>query len=100
MGTVPVVVMKPGRKLGIAVLGIGIVASVSPFPQGGLDETLGFAVGARGVGPGETVMETQLGASGSKSMRAVAVAIIGEQTTDANAQAGVIEERGAEKGQS
>ena len=45
-------------------------------------------------------METQLGASGSKSMRAVAVAIIGEQTTDANAQAGVIEERGAEKGQS
>jgi hypothetical protein len=33
--------------------------SVGPFPAQGLDEPLGFAIGARGVGPGADVFEAQ-----------------------------------------
>jgi hypothetical protein len=32
-------------------------AGVCPFSQGGLNEALGFAVGARGIGPGESVLD-------------------------------------------
>ena len=53
MRAVPVVVMEPMRKVGITDLGVGISLSVGPLAQSGLDEALGFAVGARSVGSGE-----------------------------------------------
>jgi len=46
MGTMPVVLMQPGIELGLTLAGVLIDAGVGPFPQRGLDEAFGFAVGA------------------------------------------------------
>jgi hypothetical protein len=47
MTAVPVVVVKPGRELSVAFLGVEVGADVDPLTKGGLDEPFGFAVGAR-----------------------------------------------------
>lgn len=58
------------------------MAGVGPFAQGRLDEALRFAVGARRVGPGEAVVDSELRARRSKKVRAIGVAVVGEQAPD------------------
>lgn len=94
MRPMPVVVVKPGLELVIAMLGSGINASVSPFAQSGLDEALGFAIGAWGIGAGEAMAQTQGENGVTESVGTITVAIIGEQPADANAQTGVVGEAG------
>lgn len=67
-----------------------ISASVDPFAKSGLDEALGFAIGARCVGPGKAMTQAQLKAGVTESMGAVTVPVIGEDGADRNAEAGVI----------
>src|SRR5436190_14580852 len=43
----PVVLVQPDRKFVGATVGCGIGLGVSPFPERGLDEALGLAVGFR-----------------------------------------------------
>ena len=93
MRPVPVVVVKPGLELVIAMLGSGINTGVSPFAQSGLDEALGFAVGAWGIRAGETMAQPQSENSATEGMGAVTVAVIGEQAADANAETSVVGER-------
>ena len=62
-----------------------------------MDEAFGFAVGARSVGAGKVMPKAELQTSLAESARAVAVAVIGEQPTDANAQSGVIGDCGAQE---
>ena len=97
MRAMPVVVVKPGLELIIAMLGSGINTGVSPFAQSGLDEAFGFAVGAWGVGASEVMAQTQSKNGTAESMGTITVAIIGEQAADANAQAGVISQGGMEE---
>jgi hypothetical protein len=59
MRPVPVVVVKPGKKLVMALLRVQIGPGISPFAESGLDETFGFAVGARGIGTSEVVAQPQ-----------------------------------------
>ena len=86
MRPVPVVVVKPGKKLVMALLRVLIGAGVSPFAESGLDETFGFAVGARGVGTSEVVAQTQFNHGSVESVGAITVTVIGEQAADGNAQ--------------
>ena len=58
--SVPVVTVEPGLEMLLAVRRVLVDGGVGPLAQAGLDEALGFAVGARGVGPGEDVFDTQL----------------------------------------
>jgi len=95
MRPVPVVVVKPRLELVIAMLGSGINASVSPFAQSGLDEALGFAIGARSIRASETMAQAQGENGVTESVGTITVAIIGEQPADANAQTGVVGEAGA-----
>jgi len=97
MRTIPVVMVKPGLKLIIAMLGSGVETSVSPFAQSGLDEAFGFAVGARSIGASEAMAQTESKNGAAEGMGAITVAVIGEQTADADAQAGVISQGGMEK---
>ena len=85
MRSMPVVVVKPGQKLSQALLGVLISTSVSPFAQSGLDETLGFAVGAWSIGTGEVVAQAELENSSPESVGAITVSVIGEQAADRNA---------------
>ena len=59
MGPVPVVVMQPRPERMGALFGAVIGACVGPLAQTGLHQALGFAVGARRVGPGAQVVHTE-----------------------------------------
>ena len=65
------------------------MARVSPLAQGGLDEALGFAVGARSVRPSEAVTDAEFGAGVAELARAITTSVIGEQATNANAMLGI-----------
>ena len=78
MRTVPVVVVKPGKKMVLTVLGVSIQAGVGPFTQGGLDEAFGFAVGARSVRTSEVMAQPKFNHGSVKSARTVAVTVVGE----------------------
>ena len=90
MRTMPVVVMKPGEHVVIALARGLIRAGIDPLPKSSLDKALGLAIGARGIGASEVVAQAELNTSLAEGMGAVAVAVVGEQAADANAQRGVI----------
>src|SRR5271157_185020 len=98
MGTVPVVLMQPGIELGLALARVLIDAGVGPFPQRGLDEALGFAVGAGGVGASAQVANAETTAGSGEEAGVVAGGIVGEDTTDADAEAGVVGDGSAQEG--
>src|SRR5262245_24650878 len=97
MRAVPVVVMKPAREQSVALLGIEIGASVDPFAESGLDQAFGLAVGARSIGTSEVVMESELDHGSPESMGTIAVAVIGEQTANGDAQRGVVSHSGVKE---
>lgn len=82
----PVVVMEPGRKLGIALLGIEIRAGVDPLTKSGLDKSLSLAVGAGSVRTSEVVMEAELKDSGAEKVGAITMAVMGEQAANGDAK--------------
>ena len=88
MRTMPVVVMEPRRHLCVPLLGVLVRAGVDPFAESGLDEAFGFPVGARSVRPSEVMAQSELQASLAKSGGAIAVAVVGEQPANGNAQSG------------
>jgi hypothetical protein len=93
MRTMPVVVVKPGLELVVAMLGSGINTGVSPFAQSGLNEAFSFTVGARSIGASEAMAQTESENGATEGMGAIAMAIIGKQSADANAQTSVVGER-------
>jgi len=64
-----VVVVKPESELLIALDGVGVVTNVGPLAQRGLNEAFGLAVGARGVGAGEAVLDAELEAGGAAARK-------------------------------
>ena len=82
-----VVVVGPGSKTEVSLLGVGPVSGVGPFAQGGLDEAFGFAVGLRRVRSSAAVFETHLETSLAKLVGAIATAVIGEQGANGDAMA-------------
>ena len=50
----------------IAFFRVEVMANVGPLAQGGLDEAFGLAVGARGVGTCEAVLDAELKAGGAE----------------------------------
>ena len=90
MGAVEVVVVQPRVEL-LMALERGLVgAGVGPFSQGGLDEALGFAVGARSIGPGEAVFDVLMEQGVSEEGVPVAAPVVGEHTADGDGVAAVI----------
>jgi len=73
-----VVVVQPGLKVLVALLGVGPMTNVGPLAQSGLDKAFGFAVGARGIGAGEVVANAKLQASLTKLAGAIGRAVVGQ----------------------
>src|SRR5882724_7886816 len=86
----PVVLMDPGSEMAESLGGVLIETSVSPLADGGLDETLGLAVGARGVDASADVAELKIAASVSEAMRVEARAIVGHNAADADVELGEV----------
>src|SRR6516164_6871272 len=97
MGTMPVVIVQPGFKLGLAFGGVQIQASIGPFAQSGLDETFGLAIGARSVRASAQVANAELVAGSGKPVRVEAGSVVGEHAANADAEAGVISDGGAQE---
>jgi hypothetical protein len=77
MRTGKVVVPEPRRELLVSFFRRCVMAGVGPFAQGRLDEAPRLAVGAWRLGSGEVVVDSEL--------RAIGVAVAGEQATDRDA---------------
>ncbi len=87
MRTLAVVVVGPGSEGEVALIGVRPVSGVGPLAQGSLDEAFGFAVGLRRVRASAAMFETHRKTSLTKLVRAIAAAVIGEQSTDDDAVA-------------
>jgi hypothetical protein len=97
MRLVEVVMLEPGRELLIAFLGVEIGANLGPLAEGGLNEAFGLAVGARGIGTGEAVLDAELEAGGAEVAGAIARAVVGEQAVDGDAVLGIEGDSGCTK---
>src|SRR5580693_9065211 len=97
MRTVAVVMLKPGREMLVAFVGVEVMANVGPLAQGGLDKAFGLAVGARSVRAGEAVLDAELEAGGAERMGAVAGAVVGEQAANGDAVLGIEGDGGAQE---
>src|SRR5690606_14386391 len=71
---------------------------VGPFPERGLDEAFGLAVGLWRVRPGADVLEAELAAGPGESPCPVAGTVVGHDAADGDAEACVVGDRGLEKG--
>jgi len=72
--------MEPTWEMFCAVGGSVEGGGVSPLAQRGLDKALGFAIGARGIGAGEDVLEPELTTSQGKNIGAEASTVVGHDT--------------------
>src|SRR5579863_9403211 len=98
MRTVPVVVMEPMGKMRGAFLRSVVGAGISPLAQRGLNEPLGFPVGAWGIRPRANMSNPVLLTHRAKNSRLVTRPIVGEQASHADSQSGVPSQRDNEKG--
>ena len=79
-----VVVVIPGKESEISFCGVAPMSGVGPLAQSGLDKAFGFAVGLGRVGPGAAVLQAQLLTDAAKLVRAIAAAVIGQQSAHAD----------------
>ena len=87
MWPVPIVPMQPvGQVLG-AASGCRIGDSVGPFPERGLNEALGLAVGLGRVWFGADVLELEIAAGLGESFRSVARSVVGHDPGDGDTEA-------------
>jgi hypothetical protein len=97
MRAMAVVLVKPAGQVLSALIGVIVGPGVSPFPQRGLDEPLGFAIGARSIRPGATMANAVLSAEATKGVRLIAGAVVGEHGADADAELSIPGECGLEE---
>ena len=86
MWSVPVVSVQPPGKVLAALAGAVVGSCVGPLVQGGLDETFGFSVGSRGIGPSSDMPQFQSSAQFFEAFRAVAGAVVGHYAGEGDAE--------------
>ena len=98
MRTMPVVVVEEGRQMCRSLAGMRVSISIGPFAQGSLDEAFGLAVGARSIGPGEALFETEAFDLGGVGRAAIAGAVVGIEALWLDAEFLEKSERSVEEG--
>jgi hypothetical protein len=76
---------------------MGVSVGVSPFAKRSLNETLGFAVGFRGIGLGEALLEAEIGDGATHGVGAIAGAVVGVDPLGRDAEPAKESESGMEK---
>src|SRR5882672_11522727 len=82
-----IVVQEPGLQRRGAHFRLGIGADIGPFPQQGLDEAFGLAVGLGPIGSGSQVAQAQGAASVAEEDRTIGRAVVRQDAPDVNPQA-------------
>src|SRR5512146_791793 len=90
MRTVPVIAMQPVGQVGRSFARMAIHTPVSPLTQRGLDETFGFAIGARRVDLGEDVAQAPAPASRNKRQRTEHLGVVRHDAAYVHSQCGVV----------
>src|SRR5262245_16772179 len=85
MAAVPIVVVQPAIQGGGALRRAMERRPVGPLAQQRTDETLGFAVRARGIGPCAAMRQAPRPAGGGEDARAIAGAIVGQHAVHPHA---------------
>ena len=85
MGSVPIVHVGPFGQVGFALFRGLVGAGIGPFAQGGLDESLGLAVGFRRVGFRSDVFEAEGFAGCGEGFRLIARPVVRCLTGDCKA---------------
>src|SRR6185312_1868097 len=98
MRAVPIVHMGPDWQVLGSALGGLVCASVGPFPEGGLDEALGLAVGLWRIGSGSDVPEAEFTTGVLEGEGSVARTVVGHDARDGDAEACVISDCRLEEG--
>src|SRR4029453_13258172 len=98
MRAVPVIAMQPFWQIGGSFARMAISSSIGPFAQCGLNEPLGFAIGAWRVKPGEDMPQAPTATDRCKRQRAKHPGVVRHDATYPYAEVrviarGVIEER-------
>src|SRR5207247_2392346 len=83
MGPGAIIMLQPARQHPGAIGGGVVGPRIGPLAQQGLDEALGLAVGAGGVGARALMGEPQGAAGGAKAAGAIARSIVREETAHA-----------------
>ena len=84
-----VVLSQPKRQMLGAVIRRLIAVLIRPFPQRSLDKALRLAVGARRIGLGAHMAQTQASAQSGKAARPVARAVIRQYALEGDAKRAV-----------
>ena len=66
----------------------GVSEAISPFAEQCLDHSFSLAVGPRGVRSGADVPDAELAARCGKQMRAISIAVVGQQSSNEDATLG------------
>ena len=85
----PVVAVQPVRQGRDALMRADVSARIAPLAQGGLDEALGLAVGARRVRPGAAMTQARRATGRGELPAAVAAAVAGQDFPDRHPEPGV-----------
>jgi hypothetical protein len=94
----PVVLMEPAWQLESAGLRVAVRTAVGPFPESGLDEAFGLAVGAWSVGTSEALANAEVLAELAKMAGAIAGTVIGEHAGDGDAESRIVVHGSLQKG--
>jgi len=86
MRAVEIVVAKPEREIGVAVVGTGIVAGPDPLAEYGLDEAFSLAVGAWRIRSSEALLDAVQAQVLAKALGAVTRSVVGEDRAQRNAE--------------
>src|SRR4030095_12130957 len=90
MWAVAVVAMAPLWEMRNAFPRMAISSAIGPFAQGGLDEALGFAIGARGVELGEDVPQAPAVTHCNEGQGAKHFGVVGHDAANAYAEVAVV----------
>lgn len=89
----PVVGVHPMHELIGAPLGVLLGEGIGSLAQSTLHEPLGFAVGLRPVGAGESLLDPQFPTGGCEALGAEHPTVVGQQALDLDAQRAVVGDR-------
>ena len=90
MRSMPVVLMDPRGEMLESIGGVLVETSIGPLSDGGLDESLCFAVSAGRVGPGESMLYALVAQGFAEQPVFVAGTVIGQHATDGEAESAVM----------
>src|SRR2546427_5275599 len=92
-----IVEIEPAGERAASFVAVAVDRAVGPASEQGADEAFSFAVGARPVGPGAQVLDSERLAGDRVGRGAVGGAVVGHQPLDPDPEGGEVGDRSAQE---